>query len=63
MSLRQFGVPEVKWDEVREDETRRTERRARERRYLEMRRLAYNSGTWWQKLKRWLNQPVFQNRK
>lgn len=60
MSLRPFGVPEVKWDEVRESEARRIDRRAREIRYLEMRRLAYNSGTWWQKLKRWLNAPVFK---
>ena len=63
MSLRPFGVPEVRWDEIRDSEANRIERRARERWYLDMRRLAYNSGTWWQKFKRWLNQPVFRNRR
>lgn len=58
MALRPFGVPEEQWDAVRESEVRRLDARVRKRRYLEMRRLAYNSGTWWQRLKRWLNQPV-----
>jgi hypothetical protein len=57
--LHKFGVPEEQWDVRTASEEKRIDRRTRERRYLEMRRLAYNSGTWWQKLKRWLDQPAF----
>lgn len=58
MTKRKFGVPEVKWDDVTDAEIKRSRERVRRRDVVEFRRLAQNSGTLWQRIKRWLNQPV-----